>query len=355
MNLRELSLTGVLTAGAAVGLAQPADAIILLEPDPNAQPEAFRSFVNARSQEFSFSGPDGRMYTALLQPKMVVTPQRGAAAAQVPTGFAETDGVVKLELFFDGVGTFLCSGTLLPTRTHILTAAHCLTDEIGNVDVDSGSATFPLSSGSVKIAISNVAVHPDWDFDLFRGNDVAVLTLASPAPTAATSIDINRTDPDATGTRTLKLGYGQGGVGTTGATLPAGTFRWGMNVYDSFADPLLRFLGLSANTDFVPQSVLLYDFDNGKSRNDAAGFFLGLPDTGLGQLEASSAPGDSGGPTVSASRNSSERKVVGITSYGLTLLLTDVDTAINSSFGEFSGDTNVYLYRDFIDGVTSVR
>jgi len=112
-------------------------------------------------------------------------------------------------------------------------------------------------------------------------------------------------------------------------------------------------LGLKANKDFVRGGVLQYDFDNGDPDNDAFGFFLSNPNTGLGNDEVSSAPGDSGGPSQNAN------VITGVTSYGLTLTFTNgggtsdvTPGVVDSSFGEFSGDSRVSKYTKFIDGIT---
>ena len=255
-------------------------------------------------------------------------------------------------------GTFRGSGTLLPTGRHVLTAAHLVTDDSGLFILDSGTVKFEGDSGSVTIPIANTTVHPDWDGSFLRGNDVAVLELATFAPAEISRYDIDRTLTGEVGASGKKAGYGKSGTGDTGATLPSGTKRSGFNVYDTTADLMLIALGLIPDVNFVPGSVLQYDFDNGLAANDAFGFFFGevfptLIDTGLGDDEVSAAPGDSGGPTLI------DQLIVGITSYGIRLSYTgglspDIDEELNISFGEFGGDTRVALYADFIDSASVV-
>lgn len=124
-----------------------------------------------------------------------------------------------------------------------------------------------------------------------------------------------------------------------------------MNRYDATADTMLKVLGLRAGRDFVRNSVLQYDFDNGTTDNDAFGFFFGVNDLGLGDDEVSSAPGDSGGPTIN------DGLIQGVTSYGISLVFndgrtSDVTPGINSSIGEFSGDTHFAIYASWIDSIT---
>jgi len=131
-----------------------------------------------------------------------------------------------------------------------------------------------------------------------------------------------------------------------------GTKINGMNRYDAAADIMLNALGLRGGRDFVRNSVLQYDFDDGTADHDAFGFFFGIHDTDLGNDEVSSAPGDSGGSTIK------DGIIQGVTSYGLSLVFNDgrsSDTTpeiIDSSIGEFAGDTHVAIYASWIDSVT---
>lgn len=249
-------------------------------------------------------------------------------------------------------GTFRCTGALLLTGQHVLTAGHCITNSLGNVDAISGTVTFDVSAGpDTPISITTFTKHPAWDGDLARGNDVAVLTLATIAPPNVPRYDIDRTPLDDIGTIVDKAGYGKSGTGNTGATLPSGTKREGMNRYDAVADVMLIALDYVPGIDFVPGSVLQYDFDNGLVQNDAFDFFFDITNLGLGVDEVSSAPGDSGGPSFS------NNAITGITSYGIRLIFTpggqtsDVNASLDSSFGEFSGDTRVSSYTSFVDSV----
>jgi len=97
----------------------------------------------------------------------------------------------------------------------------------------------------------------------------------------------------------------------------------------------------------------LYDFDNGVAENDAFGFFFRNSDLGLGIEEVSAAFGDSGGPTIV------DGKITGVTSYILSLTVgsktSDVTDKLDSSFGEFSGDTRVSKYTKFVDNAINDR
>jgi len=264
-------------------------------------------------------------------------------------------GVGELLTFRPGEGTFRCSGALLPTGLHILTAAHCVTNNSGVVNPGTnGDVLFETATGDVIIDFANFIVHPAWDGDVIRGNDLAYIELVSLAPANIPTYDIDRDGSDDLGVAFDKAGYGRSGFGATGDNIDSGVKRQGENLYDSVADIFLedsRFFNppLTPNVDFVPGSVLLYDFDNAVAANDAFGVFYGISELGLGTDEVMSAPGDSGGPTLDG------QVITAITSYGFRLSSggssSDVNSMVDSSFGEFGGDTRVSFYSGFIDGL----
>ena len=267
------------------------------------------------------------------------------------TSTSTYDGVAKLILTLDTKPrpvTVGCSGAVISDR-HILTAAHCVTnDRTGKLILQSGSANFKGDSISVSLDVSQTVVHPDWDADILKGNDLAILKTSSSLSALGLPIyGLDSVKDDDLAVHD-KVGYGRSGNGGDGDVIGFGTKRDGKNLYDDVADTMMDALG----QQYVPGSVLQYDFDNGLAANDAFGFFFNTHDTGLGMPEISSAPGDSGGPTFNGN------DITGITSYGIRLQYTngqssDIDGDINSTFGEFSGDTRVSAYHSFIDSVIS--
>ncbi len=297
-------------------------------------------------------------YTSLDNPTNHVT--------QDSDGF---NGTGKLVIARDDSSTGFvgCSGTLLSTGIHVLTAAHCLSDSNGDSIWTDGEVTF---TGNVRIAFASADIHPDYDGNLARGNDIAVITLESIA-TGITTYDIDRNQKDNVGAIGEKVGYGISGFfasGSDSSTYQFGIKRDGLNKYDDTADKMLKALNLKPGKDFVRNSVLQYDSDNGSQENDAFGFFFRNFDVGFTSgtepQEVNSAGGDSGGSTFTTNSNG-DKIVTGVTSYGLTLSFTDGRTSDcnlnldddgfnipDSSCGEFSGDTSVAKYSKFIDSVT---
>ncbi len=253
---------------------------------------------------------------------------------QPGTGF---DGVVMLTI--DGG---LCSGTLLSTGNHILTAAHCVTEQGTNTLVGPNTilVTFEMPGGDVVIGASSVVIHPSYDGNLFNGADVAVITLASTAPAGAERYDLYR-GMDEVGKPSVKVGYGLTGTGDQGEGPPDGIKRIGQNRYDAVGE---RLNGVVPFT-FTPNTQLVYDFDNGIAANDAFGTIVGIVDLGFGNQEVNSAQGDSGGPTFI------DGLIAGVTSGGFGLPPSDVTDGTDSSFGEFSYDARVSTYAGWIDSV----
>ncbi len=255
------------------------------------------------------------------------------------TGF---DGVVDLTIntIF---GTIACSGSLLSSGTHILTAAHCLTDDFGNLIATSASAGFDLINGPVTLAADQFFVHPSYDGNSLHGFDIAIIQLASTAPAAADRYDIYR-GSDEIGRVGFRVGYGLTGTGNSGDTGSAGVKRGGENRYDALADIWegVFFSGIN------PGTQLGVDFDSGLPVSDSFGAIFDITDLGQGLNEVNSASGDSGGPVFI------NGQIAGVTSYGFSPGFPfDVVPGINSSFGEFSGDTRVSVVADWIDGIVA--
>lgn len=238
-----------------------------------------------------------------------------------------------------------CSGALLSSGLHILTAAHCVDSTLINFNP---VATFNLPSGRVDVPLVDAFVHPKWNGDNDR--DIAVLKLGNLAPIEAGRYDIYR-DKDEVGQIFTTVGYGNRGVGVKGeieGSAKSTIAYFGQNRYEragvKFIDP---FTGEQVK---YSRNELLYDFDNGKAQNDLFGQYLGLHDLGLGNLESNTASGDSGAPSFIGNL------IAGIVAFGDAFgSPPDVDGTINSSFGEFSGDTRVSSYQKFVDKAVAGR
>jgi len=262
------------------------------------------------------------------------------------------DGVAAIRLITNNGVEDLCTGSLLLSGRHILTAAHCLTNTAGNIVVREIEVNFDLPSGRIgyDVPISNINLAPDWDGIVTNGNDLAILTLEESVPAQVDRYPIYRqsNEIDSIGVR---VGYGRSGNGDQGDILPAGVKRFGLNRYD--ADGSLR----NAFFGGATTGIIGYDFDNGLPDNDAFDFFFDIPNLGLGDDEVVGAPGDSGSP------NFINGRIAGVTAFRETIFAIDDDDQIvtsdilpelNSSFGEFVYDSRVSVNADWIDSVAQV-
>lgn len=267
--------------------------------------------------------PRGRGFESLEDRRLFVV---GAFSQLAPLPAIIDSGVVQLTQNLGGGNTRLCSGTLLSTGRHILTAAHCLTNSRGVIDSASTTVTFQTQSGTypLNVPASQYQVHPGWngDGDDDMGYDLAILTLPEVAPADATRYDIYR-NFDEVGKTVSIVGYGRTGTGNSGATIaPDGQRRQAWNTiegtsYDNW---------YQSGRGGPDGTVLWYDFDST-----------------LGSYEGFAAPGDSGGPLFVGGR------VAGVTSAGWDGFLRGKP---EFEFGEDATATRVSPFADWIDLVT---
>ena len=277
------------------------------------------------------------------------------AASIVVAPGGTLDGVGKF-LFTLPAGNFICSGSLMLDGRHVLTAAHCVTDGAGVIDVvpGSGTVTFEGDLGDETIAVDWIFVHPDFNGSTRFGNDIAVLELVSEASADITRYDIDTNAGDDIGQIMQLVGFGASGNGITGDIINPGTKRAGDNRHEIGGDAFLALFGLAAPGDFTSNSQLPYDFDNGLVVNDGFDFWYGVVGN-LGQPnEVDQAGGDSGGPSFNAAG-----EVSGVHSYSISIrdqddctISSDIDCVDgNDTFGEFSVDARVSTYAGFINDV----
>ncbi|MEJ7638595.1 MAG: trypsin-like serine protease, partial [Singulisphaera sp.] len=140
-------------------------------------------------------------------------------AFDVPTLIASGAGLDGVVEFGSNANARGCTGTLLNTGRHILTAAHCVDGDGDNVPNQAQYfVRFDLAGGPVTLTVpsANVAIHPDWDGEVKDGNDVAILTLDELAPSGQDLRLCTYTTNDEAGKAYATAGYGATGTGTTG-------------------------------------------------------------------------------------------------------------------------------------------
>jgi secreted trypsin-like serine protease len=159
--------------------------------------------------------PAAMLLALLLSSSALATPLdgriiNGTFASQ---GEYPAQGYLSIDLDDDGAGDAFCGGTLVGTR-QFLTAAHCVTDDVG---ADLPPSAFEVRLGDVNRSpaspdsydvVTNVT-HEFYNQVTFR-NDVAMLTLAEPAPNGvARVVDNTETSLWAPGTLARIVGWGR--------------------------------------------------------------------------------------------------------------------------------------------------
>jgi MYXO-CTERM domain-containing protein len=127
-----------------------------------------------------------------------------ASSQPIVNGQVDTGHPATVALTVQGYA--FCSGTLV-TPTVVVTAAHCITPEIGSpsweqVEVFFGTSVF---EGGTFIALDDGLAHPGFDATLEDpDDDIAVLRLDSPAPVAP----VPMADLPPLGTSLTLVGFG---------------------------------------------------------------------------------------------------------------------------------------------------
>ena len=246
------------------------------------------------------------------------------------------DGVVRV-----ASNGYYGTGVLLYDGQAVLTAAHLF---------GSGSTAttvyFETTSGEQTIQAAHVQIHPGYE-DPNENNDLALVWLGSPAPLAAERHELYR-QSDEIGQVVTLVGYGRPGTGAGGTIEYTGEplRHKASNRIDADVGLLKQYLGVGMAWNPLPGTQLVADFDNGTQLNDALGTLLGSPDLGVAS-EGIISPGDSGGPAFIDGR------VAGVASYTTSLSTSrdhpDIDTELNSSYGEIAAWQRVSAYQQWID------
>ncbi|OYU16021.1 MAG: hypothetical protein CFE37_03000 [Alphaproteobacteria bacterium PA4] len=291
----------------------------------------------------------------------------GTAAYLAPT--ANYRSTVGLLMDYGAGGAFVCSGSLNAKRNSIITAGHCVAEGPGEklqsvtayfYDGNAGDPNVYATgaTGVTTVNISRVYRNSAYTGEVIDQNDIAVLRLATAAPTYAVGYDLYL-GTDLTGLDYNVAGYGTrsnngGNLGIdAGQRLGTGRLRQGDNRYDfafGDADFVGDWAGVFGTADV--DHVYIADFDNGLVANDTScliGGFYGYSsgkycNLGRGSTEVSTAGGDSGGPQFI------NGKLASVTSFGLTFGtgFGDIRAGLNNTFGELNGFVPIYLHKDFI-------
>ncbi len=241
-------------------------------------------------------------------PRIVVTNATGVQGAR--NYGADFDAVVS-------IGG--CTGTLIAPNV-ILSARHCGIGAGTTVRFGDNSGS-PIFTTTVQSSLL-----PDGNGSLLDGGDVSIHILNSsvPANIAEPMRLIDETN-ELVGKLAATVGYGFNGLGSAGHGFSSDGFRWGgENIIDVYGTPA------SAGG----ANIISTDFDNTTGTTNTIPSSSATPVT----LEATTAPGDSGGPVLV--QVGSEWVIAGVLSGG---------TTNTSVFGDISWWTGTAIYRDDIE------
>lgn len=239
---------------------------------------------------------------------------------------------LALEPQFAAVGRYTtgvssCSFTLIAPQW-ALTAAHCVdTDLDGRID-DESITDDTFTVGGVQRRAVEIHVPTDWNGNINRGFDLALVRLDAPITTVTPATIY--TGFNELGAQIVSVGFGQGGTGKTGATGSSGIKRAGQNVVDRFA--IFR----------NGATGLIWDFDEPSPRLSPNQFGDSTPL----DLEMNIAPGDSGGGTFLFENGA--WYLAGVHSGSYDYFDYPGSITDHSSYGDGSLVTRVSAYQSFI-------
>lgn len=223
-----------------------------------------------------------------------------------PRTSQQHSGIANLNLSF-GAGVGGCTGSLLSTGRHVLTAAHCVTDELGNIAATGGVVRFrdPSTGNNVNHTVSAITTRAGYTGFVVDGNDVAVLTLDSEVNPLVQRY--NLASAYARGDIVRFAGFGLTGTGNTGDNntannqfSPNAVLREGFNQFHHFcaATPANAIPGTDTCSNSVGEGATwLADFSEpGLENFSLLCQFYGVCEQSLGvPNEVGIGRGDSGG------------------------------------------------------------
>ena len=283
--------------------------------------EEFDTWVNIFNGTVFHREADGSSVADLLAdpitetgvfPRIVINDAIGAAGSR---DFASPfDAVVSVS-----VG---CTGSLISPNT-VITARHCGVGAGDSVRFGDNSSN---PDGVFSVAAASQPGGGNAGSPLLDGGDVTILTLTTNVPASiATPLRFVDATDDLVGLTAVTVGYGFNGLGSVGHGNSADGFRWGgENVIDVFGSP----------AGSTGSNIISTDFDNGSNAANTIGSSSSTPL----EFEATTAPGDSGGPILVDVDG--EWVIAGVLSGG---------TTANSVFGDISWWTGTSIYRTQIE------
>jgi Trypsin/PEP-CTERM motif len=227
-----------------------------------------------------------------------------------------------------------CTGSLLWTGMHILTAAHCVSTATNAVTNQFGTARFRTSGGWQDYSWSSVTVQTGYSGAVLEEQDVAIITLDATADNAFDRYGLHT--GAVLGQKARIGGYGRVGNGNIGDANSSSQFtdnaklRQGFNVFETTCNDAQN-CAASAGAFSTFGGILLADMDESGASTD--GFMctqsLGFCNAGFSNFEeAAVGRGDSG----SGAFNTTSNGIMGVASWG-----TSGNGSSINQFGEVFG------------------
>jgi hypothetical protein len=254
-----------------------------------------------------------------------LAPAAGAAIISDGPGLGVTTdwaGVGKL----GDASSFYATATLIGPHS-ILTAAHVVEG------LAPTNARFEING--VIYTSTAIAIHPAYTGA--DDADLAVVTLSQDVTSVPYYQYNDGSLNELTAGPGIKVGFGVGGDGTTGAQpslYPYGVKRAGMNAIDLVTTSPTTVTDAHGNTATFPAAMLLYDFDNHLTSTSGP---LGGPAVGPNEIDT--AAGDSGAPMFQFSPALNDYIITGITVGGTDDL---------SRYGDIANDLQIADYAPWI-------
>jgi hypothetical protein len=261
---------------------------------------------------------------------LVIRDTAGSPSDSAYTSLANTYAYSSVGQIYgtDSSGAFAASGVLIAPGW-VLTAAHVTSGATSlKFFLDSGGSWVSFTDGTRSgISADRSYTYSKWNGNLGSGYDIGLFHLSSNE--ACLSAGTCQVATRYTGTSELgqlgtEVGFGKTGTGSTGATTFDGLKRAGTNIVDAFY-----------NSPGNGKRILLADFDSGKASDNSYGT------TTQTSMESIIAPGDSGGGLFEGN------SLVGITSF----IWARLDGVTDSDYGDVAGWTRVEYFNAWIDSI----
>jgi secreted trypsin-like serine protease len=254
-----------------------------------------------------------------------LAPAAGAAITSEGSGLGVTTDWAGVGML-GTASSFSATGTLIGPHS-VLTAAHVVEGLSGT------QVRFQING--VTYTSTAVAINPGYNGG--DDSDLAVITLSQDVLGVPYYQYNTGSLNELTAGPGIKVGFGVGGSGTTGAQpalYPYGTKRAGSNTIDMVTTSTTHVTDGLGNQLIVPAGMLLYDFDNHLTGTNGP---LGGPAAGASEIDT--AAGDSGGPMFQFSSALNAYVITGITIGGSDDF---------SRYGDIANDLRVASYAPWI-------